>query len=390
MKIIHIAIACFYIENLEYQENVLPRIHKRLGLEVDIITTQYSFERNYNIQKKREPGQYINSDGIPVTVLKYKKEIQPFKFLGIKRVEPLYEKIETIAPDIIFIHGCQFYDIKEVIKYKKKYPRVKLFVDNHADFINTPVNTWKRKLYYYLITGHFARSIEKHVERFWGVTPSRIKYLRDIYGLKSNKLDLLVMGGDETKIDFTNKETIKDKIRNKYKISDNDFLIVTGGKIDKKKNIHLLLECFKQLPISIKLIIFGEPDKEMISCFDNISSNIRLIGWIESSETYNLFLASDLGIFPGTHSVLWEQAIASGLPCIFKYWEGMDHVDIGGNAIILKQPSNDKTYINDLSILISELSKKDSKYNEMKKTAENKGREVFSYTQIAKKSILFQ
>lgn len=387
MKIIHIPIACFYIENLEYQENVLPRIHKRLGLEVDIITSQYSFERNYNIQKKREPGQYINSDGIRVTVLKYKKEIQPFKFLGIKRVEHLYEKIEAIAPDIIFIHGCQFYDIKEIIRYKNKYPSVKLFVDNHADFINTPVNTWKRKLYYYLITGHFARSIEKHVERFWGVTPSRIKYLKDIYGLKSNKLDLLVMGGDETKIDFANKDIIRDKIRNKYTISDNDFLIVTGGKIDKKKNIHLLVECFKQLPQNIKLIIFGEPDKELISCFDNISSNIRLIGWIESSETYNLFLASDLGIFPGTHSVLWEQAIASGLPCIFKYWEGMDHVNVGGNAIILKQPLDENLFIETISNLIIELSLKDDKYNHMKDIAEKNGREQFSYTQIAKKSI---
>ena len=50
-------------------------------------------------------------------------------------------------------------------------------------------------------------------------------------------------------------------------------------------------------------------------------------------------MASDLCAFPGTHSVLWEQACACGLPGVFRDWEGMHHVDVGGNAVFLKDAS---------------------------------------------------
>jgi hypothetical protein len=48
------------------------------------------------------------------------------------------------------------------------------------------------------------------------------------------------------------------------------------------------------------------------------SSAIRYLGWVPSEKVYNYFFAGDLAFFPGTHSVLWEQAVGIGLPCILK------------------------------------------------------------------------
>ncbi len=389
MKIIHIMIASFYIEGMEYQENVLPRKHKELGLDVNIITSQYNFDKDYKLEQLREAGSYINLDGIEVTILKYKKVGPIFNLLNIQIIDGLYEKIVQISPDILFVHGCQFYDIKSIIKYKRNNPNVKLYVDNHVDYVNLKIDTWKRKLYYFFITGHYARSVARYTNKFWGVTPQRVDFLHDFYKVSSKSLDLLVMGGDENKIDFRNKDIIRSDFRKQFNIKETDFLVVTGGKIDRRKNIHLLLDVFKKLSQNVKLVVFGEPDSEMLSYFtpDLIAKNVILLGWIPSGKAYDLFLSADLGVFPGTHSVLWEQSIATGLPCIFKHWNGMEHVDLGGNCILVNQPEDEDMYVKVLLSYIIDLSLKNGKYNLMASIAIEKGPVYFSYKEIAKRSI---
>lgn len=46
MKILHLCLANFYIDNYSYQENMLPKFHKKLGYEVEIIASMQSFDRN--------------------------------------------------------------------------------------------------------------------------------------------------------------------------------------------------------------------------------------------------------------------------------------------------------------------------------------------------------
>jgi hypothetical protein len=103
---------------------------------------------------------------------------------------------------------------------------------------------------------------------------------------------------------------------------------------------------------------------------------------LECPENCDYFLASDLGVFPGRHSVLWEQAIATGLPCVFKEWKGTKHVDLGGNCKFLYNDQRDE-----IKKVIKEIINNEDIYNEMKQVAEDKGIEIFSYSRIAKKSI---
>jgi glycosyltransferase involved in cell wall biosynthesis len=192
------------------------------------------------------------------------------------------------------------------------------------------------------------------------------------------------MGGDEKKILWNKKDEIRTVIRKKYNIPHDAFLIITGGKIDKAKNIHTLTQVVKKLQhLNIYLLVFGRFEADMnpyIDCFHG--NNIVVTGWIESEKAYDLFLASDLAVFPGTHSVLWEQSCASGLPGIFKKWDnGFDHIDIGGNCILLDNVSEDSLFR-----AILELHNTD-RYKHMKHIAETIAREKFSYMSIAKRAI---
>ena len=72
MKILHLCLACFYIDNYLYQENMLPKYHKDMGYDVEIIASTLSFDKNGN-GCNIESGIYNNEYGIKVTRLNYAK-----------------------------------------------------------------------------------------------------------------------------------------------------------------------------------------------------------------------------------------------------------------------------------------------------------------------------
>lgn len=385
-KIVHVMVACFYKNGFGYQENILPAKHKELGYDVSIITYNKGGDASYN--EAEAPVKYINPDGIPVYVLKSNNSLLkkvPFVNMFVYSTCGLYKQLEKINPDIIFMHGINMPDNLEVIRYKQHHAEIKLFADNHSDYYNAPVRTLKQKIYRRVCGRRIGTLLGKWAEKIWGVTPWRVIYQQEIYGVPPTKSALLVMGGDENKIRISEREEIRDSIRTELKIPKDAFVIITGGKIDRAKNIHILVDAINDLNNDkLYLIIFGRYEKDMIDLKDTIvNKNIKNIGWIDANETYDYFLASDLAVFPGTHSVLWEQACATGLPALFKDWQGgFNHVDVGGNCLFIKD-------VNKSSLMeaIDTIYNNHPLYEELKHNAETKARKEFSYIEIAKRSI---
>lgn len=381
MKIISMCLGNFYIDNMSYQENILPKYYAKLGYQVEIIASQYCFDGTGNVFY-REASSYINENGIPVVVLPYKKNIPLSK--QFKLYKGIYSEIEKFGPDIIFIHGGQFPGNKEVIKYKKRHPYVRLLCDNHSDYYNTPLSGHVK---YFIMNSlfwpHIVHRLGKWTDFFWGVTPLRVDYLLNVYKIPMDKVGLLIMGGDDEKIHYDKRFKLKQELRREYHINNDEKIIVTGGKIGKGKNIEGLVGAIEKLSSSVQLFVFGDfmigMEKLKERCEKN--RNIHLMGWLNDEATYNLFLASDLAIFPGTHSVLWEQAAACGLPCILKSWQGMRHIDIDGNCIFLEVADEQEIY----TVLYSLVSD-NQRYNELLEKA-NEARTSFLYSTIAKKSL---
>lgn len=378
MKIVHLIIACFYKEGYGYQENILPAKHLQLGNDVTIISHIYGdFHRK----------EYINSNGVKVVILpdraSFFKKIPIVK--SITRVtKGLMTQLNAEKPDIIFIHGLQAIDNLVAINYKKLHPDTQIFADQHGDYYNMPLNSFKNRVVQKVLYRYIAQKIERKAEMIWGVTPWRVKYIREVYHLSKEKTALLVMGGDENKVDWNNHLTTRKAIRDKYGIPQDKFVVITGGKIDKAKNFHLLYDAIEQLSDNVVLLFFGRIEEDMIDFFEtHISKKMINLGWINSDDSYAFFEASDLAVFPGTHSVLWEQACASGIPCVFKDWEGgFNHVDLGGNCVVLSNIS-----VSSLRETIEHLSDFGETYKKMKTMAEEVARPYFSYYEIAKRSI---
>ena len=254
MKILHLCLANFYIDNYSYQENMLPKFHKQMGYKVEIIASLFTFDENGKGSFLEEGSTYINEDGIRVTRLEYKNSKSSDR---LRQYKGTYEAISKSRPDIIFIHGCQFLDIKYVVKYVQEYKNVKVFVDNHADFLNSAKNFLSKNILHKIIWRYCAHLIEPYTSKFYGVLPARVDFLKNVYKLPKEKIDLLVMGVDDDIVEELGQR--QTSIRERYSIKKDDFLIVTGGKIDNNKlQTLLLMEAINEIKNSkVKLLVFG-------------------------------------------------------------------------------------------------------------------------------------
>lgn len=363
---------------------MLPKYHKLMGYDVTVIASLMSFDKHGNYCFLKSPAEYISNDGFKVIRLNYRKRLTSL-FRILKSYEKTYFTIEKENPSIIFIHGCQFLDIRQVLKYKKSHPYTKIFIDNHSDFINSGSNWLSKNVLHKIIWRYLVKKIEPFTERFYGVTPLRCDFLKNTYHVSENKIDLLVLGADDEKINFNEKDILRGIIRKSINIGEEDFVIVTGGKINKQKNIHLLLQAVTELKNDrVVLILFGTSNLQMKQVIDELSksSRIKNIGWIDSAKAYDYFLASDLAVFPGTHSVLWEQSVGCGTPGVFKYWPGMDHINVGGNCRFLYKDS-----VDEIKCMLEEIINNKDIYKRMKEISMELGVKNFSYRRLAIKAI---
>lgn len=386
MKVVHLCLSAFFPDGYSYQENMLPKFHKQAGNEVEIIASLRTFDSNGKAAYLPKGGVYINEHGIKVTRLEYKKNNRFCKILKI--YTGLLQTLENAAPDILFIHNLQFLDIFIVIKYLKKHPNVKVFCDNHGDLVNSARSFISKNILHKIIWKHCAHKIEPYTTKFYGVLPCRVDFLKNVYGLPAEKCELLVMGADDDLVAEAANPNVRSEIRKKYGIADDDFLVITGGKIDAfKPQILLLMDAVNRINNpKIKLIIFGSVTKELMPEFNKRlnGEKVQFIGWVLAKDSYQYFAASDLVVFPGTHSVFWEQVAAQGIPMLCKKWNGATHVDLGGNVHFLTKDSSEEIQ-NEIEHLLDE----PSEYMKMKTVASERGMKEFSYKDIARRSVIF-
>lgn len=384
MKIVHLCLSNFYISGYSYQENMLAKYHKLMGHDVVVIASRVSFDVN---------GKYclipsgIDYDAdIKVIRLDYKKGLISSLNKRLRRYDGTLHYIEQEKPDIIFIHGTSFGDATYIAKYKKKYPHIIIYADSHADWINSGRNWLSLNIQHKILWRFTTKIIINISEKIWGTLPIRCDFLRKVYKVPESKIDFLPIGVDDLKIP-NNKYEIRTEIEKKLKLAKGDaFLIITGGKIDSLKNIHLLMQAVKAMVnTKVHLVIFGTVLPDFKPIFNkHLNANIHFIGWCTPKVTMEYMIAADLVCFPGTHSTLWEQAVGLSCPAVFKYWKGIDHVNICGNCDFL---------YNDTVAEIKSVLEKfyyDKEYYNLKVKKAKEASSFFYYSKIAKQAIGIQ
>lgn len=383
MKIVHFT--KIYKDDWGYHENLLPKYHKKLGNDVWIIAgSDGVFGYGNNIEY--EDCIYDSKDGIHIIRMKPKNSGKKAILFGRYFI---YNTLKKIKPDYIFVHGItEISPVFQALVYRLSCNKKCIIAaDNHDDEYNTRqhiCSSFKERLYYRCLR-LFRKFVLKNIDQVFGVLDCRTEYAINKLQANAKNCSVLYMGADDELIKIDQRESIRHKICEDNKIDNNSFLIVSGGKLDRNKHVLELISAFKKLTrIDTVLLLFGSVEKDIENdFFEAIHGNGRIIylGFLNQQEIYDVFLSSDLACFPGGHSVLWEQAVGTGLPCVFAYRKGMTHVDLGGNCLFFD------SYMVDEIVRKIEMCLKEDKYKEMKRISEDKGMDFFSYRSIAIRSL---
>ena len=380
MNIVYTILGGSYTDGFSYQENLMAKYHKMAGNDVTVITSSLVRDDSGNVVEYQGETESVDINGVKVIRLPFSR---PKKISGfLRKYEGFKGALEKSKPDLLFIHGCQSCEMKVIADYLKSHPEVWVLADNHADYQNSARNFLSKNILHGLLWKHCAKTIEPYTEKFYGVLPARVDFLKKAYGIPAGKCELLVMGVDDDEAQKALAPGVRKNRREEYGVSDDDFVIVTGGKIDSNKpQVISLMKAVNSLAGGkIKLIVFGSVTDELKRSFEkNLGDSVKYIGWRRSEDIYTDFAAADLVAFPGLHSVLWEQAVGMGKPCAFKRIKGFEHVDLGGNCVFFENDS-EQEYIRVIKYAQENIGA-------LKNEAEKKGMKTFSYKEIAKRAI---
>lgn len=388
MRIAHICLAAFYIDGFGYQENILPKLHRQMGNEVVIIASTQTYIEHTRLGYL-EPSSYLNEHGVQVHRLPYASWV-PRRFRSkVRAYQGLEERLDEFQPDLIFVHDVQFWDLLAIRRYVRRRP-TPVYADCHADYVNSARGFVSRHLLHGLFYRQILQRVDPIIDRYLPTLPARADFLHEVYGLAREKMELLPFGADDTLIQGLDRAAVRRDVRSGLGIPDDAVVLVTGGKLDLRKNIHTLIERFSVLRGSgqlagMHLLVFGQPDASVQAALAGIDvhPDVHLQGWMQSGNIYKMFLAADLAIFPGTHSVLWEEAIGHGLGLVAHHWPGVHHLDLGGNLKFIHDASPPA-----LDALLGDLWRDDAlMVRAMTGVAAEKGPRVFSFSAIAAQAI---
>ncbi len=380
MKIVNICMNAPFTEGYSYQDNLLSEYQQKLGHDVTVISSVRCRGENGSVTADK-PGESTLANGVRLIRLGRTGKIR--EFFGY--YPEIYGLLRSIQPDFVFVHGLCSLVPRYAVRYKRRAcdRDVHIVADNHQDRGTTKTEEFLHKERIRLFRCLWKRWI-KYVEKVYGTTSWRKTFAAEIYGIPEDKLDTLIMGVDSEKLPKDHSAT-RDKIRRKLGIPERAFMLVTGGKLDSKKCIIEMMEAFSHIddPDAV-FLVFGSVCSDVRERFDELTASdkrIKYIGYLKSDAVKEYFIASDFGVFAGRHSVLWEEAIGCGLPCLFRRYEEVDHVEVCGNCISIREPNAD-TIKRAMERVMT-----DREYYAAMKAAAEAAAETFSYWSIAEKSL---
>jgi len=190
----------------------------------------------------------------------------------------------------------------------------------------------------------FNKYMSRYYKKVYGIVEDAVDLMVNYAGIPREKTAVLELGYDETLIDFEHQSEIKSFIRRKYDIPEGAFLLVHGGKLDEGKRTKELISVIDRLPGSAHVIVFGkfideEYKENVFQLTKQGDERVHFVGELKQKDIYELYLASDVAVFPGTPSCLRQQAVATGLPIIIGFNKADTGINIAmnGNAICLKE-----------------------------------------------------
>jgi len=338
MKIVHVV--QHYMPGHTYQENYLPAAMAKLGHEVTIVAGVDNPDFYKGTPQKE--GDKIREKGVSVRYTKifYKRFYTP--------VPNLYAILCEEKPDLVFVHGFILTRSPQLLRYARRNRACVFAADTHetyllaynACFTGAARDRIRHFVYFRCVYRVWRRIVENRYRCVFYVTPPRKTFAMQEFGFPERILKPLWMGADFDMLPYGNKPALRESIRKQYGIPADARIMVLAGKLDGKKRPAELAEAFRRLDgLNWWLVYAGsmEPDvRARVERSAGGTGRIVFTGLLSGDEVLEHIAASDLAVYPGAHSVLWEQTVCLGIPAVFYEEQPGDAAHLlDGNALFV-------------------------------------------------------
>jgi len=312
MKIAHLALSCFYIDNGSYQENELVAQHVKDGHDVIVIASTENHDSNGKLIYV-EPTTYKGSDGAIVHRIEYVSYIPLSLARKLRIHRNVFNLLEEFMPDSILFHGACGWELITVAKYKKKYPNVKFYIDSHEDWNNSARNFISRAILHKLYYKNILKYVFPYAEKILCVSKETMDFVEDVYGIKRSHLEFFPLGGHPLPDAIYSEK--RNSTRNKLNIKDDEILFVQSGKQTKRKKLLESLEAFQSVKdgkfVFIIVGLLADEIKTKAEKLINTDDRIKFLGWKTADELVDILCAADVYVQPGTQSVTMQNSLCN-------------------------------------------------------------------------------
>lgn len=333
----------FYSPAVEFQENLLVKYYRMHGHEVTVVASTFDSIFDY-YNDRHDPGRprmEFEDHGARIVRL-------PYRYNLLNRLRA-YTSIEAllheVGPDLIFIHDIMP-NIPELVRYMKTHPHCRMILDYHADYSNSGKNWLSLKVLHGMLRKHFLDKARPHLSRIFPVVPASATFLTEVYGVPPDEMEILPLGADMDLVRRIRAEGGRDVQRRELGFGPDELVIFTGGKLTPGRRTEILFEAVARLDRKdVKVLVVGDSGAEDLSYRNLLHSaasgrtDIVFTGWLQPEDIYRRMMVADLAVFPARQSILWQQAIAMGLPLIAGDVGSQDisYLNLAENIIVLKR-----------------------------------------------------
>ena len=317
VKILHLCLSCFYIDDAGYQENYLVRQHVDDGHDVLVIASTETFDGKGGLQYI-EPQSYMGSDRAKVIRLPYAIWLPLSIARKLRVFTGIYKLIEGFRPDAILFHGCAGNEIATVANYASKHPNVLFYVDSHEDFNNSARSFLSHRILHGLFYRIRLQQALPHIRKILCVNVDAMDFVSEVYRVPADRLEFYPLGGFPLDDGEISRRRVK--TRAALGLREQAFVFLQSGKMTPRKKLSSSLRAFSQLPgENLRFLIAGlltDSIRDEVEALISADPRITFLGWQSTEQLTDLLCAADAYIQPGTQSATMQHALCCGCPAI--------------------------------------------------------------------------
>ena len=152
--------------------------------------------------------------------------------------------------------------------------------------------------------------------------PASATFLHEIYKVPLGEMELLPLGCRYRVGRGRPRERSPARVAGALGISGDDIVIFTGGKLApaEENRTAAARQSRSRSEFPLHVVVVGDAGAENAHYGEQLirlaaaNPRVSMVGWLNRDDVNRHLAMADLAVFPASQSILWQQAIAMGLP----------------------------------------------------------------------------